>query len=382
MPRQTTGGTQFSQPRADCARPRWLLGLTSLTPIVSVLLASWGFSAGEWPAPRPAAAQEGTAPLTSPAPAASRRSDTPGQHASQGNQTTPDAAGAPKLEDFEERRGPFSFAGQSFAAILRYKRLPGDRSADSQALASLEIRDATEAVQYQRSFPHAVENGAFVETCSADIRVLAGSNGSGLLIDSGCLPSAPLGGGPWQIVGLVGRKLKPFGKPLVTDGKLGKLVPGAIDHVGDVTQILPDVLEIRVWTGYFFVPVPVHVHWLEAKLTLALRCMYQTGHGVAEEGCEMPAEEAELAPRQQEMTFVRLFRESNERTGPPAHVVVKKDSKVEIRAGKVLITWEEGPEVVRLAVGEDVWVKVRIDGKEGWIHTPEDLNAVGLFASG
>jgi hypothetical protein len=67
--------------------------------------------------------------------------------------------------------------------------------------------------------------------------------------------------------------------------------------------------------------------------------------------------------------------------GPPAHVVVKQDSQLEVVAGKVLVTWEEGPEAVHLSVGEDVWVKVRIDGKESWIHTPEDLN-VGLFASG
>ena len=82
------------------------------------------------------------------------------------------------------------------------------------------------------------------------------------------------------------------------------------------------------------------------------------------------------------MTFVRLFQESNSRTGPPAHVVVKKDSKLEVLAGKLLVTWQEGPDAVNLSVDEDVWVKVRIDGKEGWIHTPEDLNAIGLFASG
>lgn len=95
----------------------------------------------------------------------------------------------------------------------------------------------------------------------------------------------------------------------------------------------------------------------------------------------MPAEEAQPAPREQEMTFVRMFQESNQRSGPPAHVVVKKDSRVEVVAGKVLSTWE-GPEAVHLSVGEDLWVKVRIDGKEGWIHTPEDLNTIGLFASG
>ena len=106
----------------------------------------------------------------------------------------------------------------------------------------------------QESFPRAIEKGAFSEICSADVRLLSGSNGKGLLIDSGCMPSAPLSGGPWQIFGVV--------------------------------------------------------------------------------------------------------------------------------AGKVLITWEEFPEAIHLSVGEDIWVKVRIDGKEGWIHTPEDLNAIGLFASG
>jgi hypothetical protein len=212
--------------------------------------------------------------------------------------------------------------------------------------------------------------------------LLRGSNGTGLLIESGCLPSAPLSGGPWQIVGVVGGKLVPFGKPLVTVGKWGEFVPGVIKRTGNLTQILLDVLRFQVWTGYFFVSVPVRIDWREGKLALAQRCMYQTGRGFAEGGCEVPVDEARVACRQQEMTFVRMFRESNERSGPPAHVVVKMDSKVEVVAGKVDIIWGEGPEAVTISVGEDVRVKVRIDGKEGWIHTLEDLNAVGLFASG
>ncbi len=63
-------------------------------------------------------------------------------------------------------------------------------------------------------------------------------------------------------------------------------------------------------------------------------------------------------------------------------MVVKKDSKVEILAGKALITWQEGNGVISIGVGDDVWVKVRIDGKVGWIHTVEDLNAIGLYQSG
>jgi len=291
-------------------------------------------------------------------------------------------AGTRKLEDVEEHKGPFTLAGLNFTVGLHYTRLPDQTGPDSQALASLEIRDAAGNVHYQESFPHAVENGAFLETCSADVRLLSGSNGKGLLIDSGCLPSAPLSGGPWRIMGVVRGKLVSFGKPLVTEGTLGEFVPGAINRMGPVTQTLPDMLKIRVWTGYFFVSVPVRVDWLQGRLALGQHCLYQTGHGMAEEGCEMPAEEAQPAPREQDMTFVRLFQESNSRVGPPAHVVVKKDSKLEVLAGKLLVTWQEGPEAVNLSVDEDVWVKVRIDGKEGWIHTPEDLNAIGLFASG
>jgi hypothetical protein len=289
---------------------------------------------------------------------------------------------AQELQDIEDRQGPFSLAGRDFTVVLHYKRSPRGGGLDSRALVSLDIRDAAGAVQYQESFPYAVEDGTFSETCSADVRLLRGSNGTGLLIESGCLPSAPLAGGPWRIVGVVRGKLVPFGKPLVTEGKLGEFVPGAINRAGNLTLILPDVLSLRVWTGYFFVSVPVRIDWREGKLALGQRCMYQTGRGFAEGGCEVPVDEARVTRMQQEMTFVRLFRESNERSGPPAHVVVKIDSKVEVVAGKVAIIWDEGPEAVSISVGEDVWVKVRIDGKEGWIHTPEDLNAVGLFASG
>ena len=296
--------------------------------------------------------------------------------------TAASRSSAQELQDIEDRQGPFSLSGQDFTVVLHYKRSSRGGGMDSLALVSLDIRDAAGTVQYQESFSYAVEGGAFSETCSADVRLLRGSNGIGLLIESGCLPSAPLTGGPWRIVGVVGGNLVPFGKPLVTEGEWGEFVPGTVKRTGNLTQVLPDVFSLRVWTGYFFVTIPVRIDWREGKLALGQRCMYQTGRGFAEEGCEVPVDEARITHRQQEMTFVRMFRESNERSGPPAHIVVKMDSKVEVVAAKVAIIWDEGPEAVSVSVGEDIWVKIRIDGQEGWIHTPEDLNAIGLFASG
>jgi hypothetical protein len=282
----------------------------------------------------------------------------------------------------EVREGPFSIAGQTFVVLLHYKQLADTASEESQTLASMEIANAAGEVQYREPFRYSVEGKEFSETCTADVEFLAGNSGQGLLLDVGCLPSAPLSGGPWEIFGVVNGKFMPIGKPLVTEGEFGKFVPGAINRIGTATQILPDILQVRVWTGYFFVSIPVRVNWFQGKLELAQHCFYQTGHGFAEGGCEMPVEEVQRSASDQDLTFVRLFPESNEDIGPPAHVVVKKESQVEILATKVMTTWDEGTDSIELGVGDDIWVKVRIDGKEGWLHTVEDLNAIGLYQSG
>ena len=82
------------------------------------------------------------------------------------------------------------------------------------------------------------------------------------------------------------------------------------------------------------------------------------------------------------MTFVRLFAEAHEAFGIPAHVVVKKDSKVEILATEAQVVWTEGADAVDITVADDPWLKVRIDGKEGWVHTQEDFQAIGLPQTG
>src|SRR5689334_16995316 len=98
----------------------------------------------------------------------------------------PSQGAAPKLEEVEDRKGPFTLDGQNFTVVLRSVRIAGAAGPDTQALASMEIRDSGGRVQHQETFPHAVENGAFAEWCSVDVRLLAGNAGRGLLVDSGC----------------------------------------------------------------------------------------------------------------------------------------------------------------------------------------------------
>jgi hypothetical protein len=359
----------------------------SIRSVSGVLLLFAAFSVGRRQAPqrstipqKPARAVAGSASVATQASLPQRESPAP--NIQQVSQTATHSSGKPELQDVEERKGPFTFGGQTFTVVAHNKRVDGKQGEFALALASLDIADAAGAVLHHEEFPHPVENGEFTETCSVSVNPITGSNGAGLLLDTGCLPSAPMSGGPWQIFGIVNGKLSPIGKPLHAEGEMGDFVPGKVNHMGNLTQILPDELRIRLFTGYFFVSVRVRVNWMQGKLALAQHCLYQTGHGMAEGGCEMPIEGVERHPGEQDLTFVRMFTESNEQIGPPAHVVVKKDSRVEILAGKVLATWEEGEDGIGLGVADDIWVKVRIDGKEGWIHSEEDLQAIGLYRAG
>jgi hypothetical protein len=274
-------------------------------------------------------------------------------------------------------------AATHLTVVRHYKQLRGRTGPDAEALAALDIVSDDQTIQYHEDVPYAVEDGSFSESCEIGVQPIVGSMGRGVLLDTSCLPSAPLSGGPWQILGLTGGQLVPVGKPLMTEGEFGAFVPGAVTRIGTITRILADTLTVRVWTGYFFATVPIRIDWLHGTLTLAQHCFYQTGHGPAEEGCEGPVQSVERHPVSADLTFVRLFVESRESGGTPAHVVVKPDSRVEFLASKVRVRWEDARDAVHLGVDDgDLWLKVRVDGHEGWIHTDEDFSALGLQVSG
>jgi len=344
---------------------------------LSILLALAGFSAGCKQMPPSATEHQVAAravPASTPAQAATPQRETSLPKTTQAAPLAASPAEQLGVKDTEERKGSFTIKGQTFTVVQRLKHT-GQNEVFDETLALLEIVDSGGVVRYRDDFAYAAENGGY---CGASVKAISGSNGAGFLLDMACDASEPDSGGPWQILSVANGKISPLGKPFSASGQIVDFVPGEIKKIGNLTQIQPDELRIRLFTGYFYVTVALRVGWWEGGLALAQHCFYQTGHGFAPDGCEMPVEDVERHPIEQELTFARMFGESNAR-GVPEHMVIKKDSQVEILAGKVLVTLEESKSGIDLGVGPDIWVKVRIDGKEGWIHTEEDLQAVGLY---
>jgi hypothetical protein len=302
------------------------------------------------------------------------------QQTSSSNSPQTTNTASPLLEDVERRGEPFQIGNQTYTAVSHYKRIKGKTDGDNEAITLLEIRDASGAIAYQESFSYSFDKGGFDDFCFASTKVLPGSMGNWLLVSSECLPDAPLSGGPWQILGVANNKLVPWGKPLTTQGKWLRFVPGNVSKIGAATSFGFDMIELKVWTGNFFVTLPVRIDFHDPKLEPGVRCFSATGRGLAESGCEVPVE-ANRDPAGDD-TFVRLFPEPAEGGGTPSHLIIHKNSTVEFLAANVGIVFDDSDGSISLGVADDAWLKVRIDGKIGWIHTQEDFEAIGLHFSG
>jgi hypothetical protein len=302
--------------------------------------------------------------------------------------------GNPPMEDTEQHLGPFSIRGQDFSVVLHEKRLPGATDPRfAQTLSSIEIRDATGALAYQKSFQFGIEEGKLERSLKASAGLLSGKYFTGLLISYRLKLDIGDDAEAWQIFGYQDGRYKPqdarfrlFDKPLRSDYPMGN--PTAemkiVTPNGIVTKPMTpegETFEFRVWTGNFYVMLPVGVNFAHGKLYPSKRCFGTGGAkpGMHEIGCDLQVE-AERKPPDAEMTFLRLYLGEEPNEGEVLHLVLDKNSKVQILKSNAYIDWGLAGDLMQVAFRE-LWLKVRIDDddqKEGWIHSDEDFAAIGL----
>jgi hypothetical protein len=300
-----------------------------------------------------------------------------------------------KLEDVEQRLGPFSFHGETFTVVLHEKHMPGARDPlFSQTLDTVEVRDATGAVQYQRVFKFGVEGERFERSLTASARLLSGKYFAGLLISYRLRLASGENAEAWQVFGYQDGRYKAqdarfriFDKPIRGDyGANTSTEMQLVTPTGVVTKpVTPEgeIFEFRVWTGNFYLILPVGVDFAHGKLRPGIRCAGTGGGkpGMHEIGCDMRVE-AGRKPPEAETTFLRVLNDSEPGQGEPLHLVLDKNSKVAILKANAFVDWGLSGDLMQVAF-RDLWLQVRIDGDEqkmGWIHTNEDFAAIGLPA--
>jgi len=313
----------------------------------------------------------------------------------QANTTTAKVyTGDPPLEDIQQRLGPFPIEGQNFSVVLHEKRLPGAiDSRFSQTLQTIEIRDEKDAVLYEKTFTFGIEKGKLERSLKASASLLSGKYFTGLLITYRLKLSTGEDAEAWQVFGRQdGRykaqdvKFRIFDKPLRSDYPMGN-PPAEIKVVtpnGVITKPMTpegETFEFRVWAGNFYVMLPVGVNFARGKLYPSRRCF---GTGGAKPGMREISRgirvEAERKPPDAEMTFLRLYRGEEPGEGQVLHLVLDRNSKIQILEASAYVDWGLAGDLMQVAFRE-LWLKVRIDEddqKEGWIHSDDDFAAIGL----
>ncbi|HKU27049.1 MAG TPA: hypothetical protein VJQ54_16355 [Candidatus Sulfotelmatobacter sp.] len=294
-----------------------------------------------------------------------------------------------KIVTSERTLGPFQVQNQSFTFVEHMQSIDRQphNSNDDETVEWWELRDAAGNAVYHQQLGVSLQNGSFEDTESVGARELKTRLGQGILVDGSSLPSAPEYSGWFQVFGLFNGKLVPFGPPMSTDGEfLGEaedsFQPSVMFRGQQPQTVTRDVLNFRVWTGNFSIIYPVLIDWIQAKVRPAWTCYRMTAKGMAA-SCTYKVQIDSATRLSKDLTFVRLYAEPEEGF-PVKHVVVKPDSKVEYLEGQMRVDWSETKDNISIGVGEgsDIWLHVRIDGEEGWIHTQEDFDAVGLPQSG
>ncbi len=283
---------------------------------------------------------------------------------------TPDAsqnddAPTPSPSSYTRTLGPYSIDGANFTvklAVICYKaaRHPGPCNEDDQeTVKSLKIEDAAGKTSFHRSFPVAFAHQ--VERHVVEVTRLEGASHQALEFQYEQLPSHVNAGVSIQVFGLRGGTLQALNDdPLEFYGGLGELPAGSTE---DSRRLLAgDALPIFVLTNYFYILQPVHLNFTDFRLD-----PQDTG--------EFEVAQQPLYRRKAEVQadgYIHLYASPDEGATQTGVAVTPQSSVQVLRA-----IFRRSPSEQHSSAS-DTWVKVSVDGKEGWIIGIDDYTALGL----
>jgi hypothetical protein len=264
--------------------------------------------------------------------------------------------------------GPFSVDGRNFTVelnVICYKDSPHPgmcNEDDEETVKSVKIQDGGGRTRFDKSFRVAFMHQ--LERYNVTATLLNGSKHQALEIVYEKLPSHADTGVSIQLFGLRGGKLQAFnGDPLEFYGRLGELPPG---QQKDSKNLLPgDILPIYTLTNYFYILVPVHVDWKSFDLE-------EQSAGEFDVVQQRPYERN---PDIQSDGFVHLHSSPNQNSDD-AGVNVTPKSDVRVLKAR----FRKGPPEEHDSPNE-MWLKVSVDGKIGWILGLDDYTAIGLSSA-
>lgn len=248
------------------------------------------------------------------------------------------------------------------------------RHAGEETVRRFRIIDEGGVVQFEEEQPEpeAAPHG-FRRTVAVAVHPVSGASGAALLLERQQLPSAPLTGVTLQLLGERDGRLQPLAPPL---SYYGVMQEPSDDGAGTFVLDEGDLLYLDLWRYHFGATLP---------LRLRLSCMPGSDRCIEPAPGRLAGDtvfgtlDVTVNMREPEAgEFITLYAEPGAESGQRVPVHADSDIQVVEAAARVSLRSSDTLDVIL----RNEHLRIRIDGREGWIRGPEAFEAIGLPAAG
>jgi hypothetical protein len=264
--------------------------------------------------------------------------------------------------------GPFVLHQKSFTVkvteLTAVNRLAKSRILMwEKTVSEILITDQGGKIHFEERYDVPLHSNGFEYSISIQAHKLEGSSGEGIILKQDAVPSAPGSGRAIRIFALTEGLLKPVSPWLTVYGGRQKLLAA-----GDSTLRLPegDRINFSVWAMFFGVVVPVSVDLEGGTVSIP-------------EGINSYRVEAEGPIFLKDPEPVPLYLEPTKST-KTVTVSVSRESRIQYLEARTRAGFF-GERVREVGISEP-WLKVRVDGVEGWVTGNNGFISVGLTPAG
>lgn len=251
--------------------------------------------------------------------------------------------------------GPFEVGKSRITVILDITGQEGS----SPLYNSIEIKDETGKSYYKKVIGSSAESHTNIE----EICKLEGKSGEGLIIYFDTEPNAPPAGKSFQVFGMEKSILKPLSVPINVYGKLEQLTRGKSKETEKLFD--GDVISVDVWKGLIGVKVPLAVDFRKLTITPLKNEGIFDIYFITTPG--------------KPVALPDFFYQDHTINAKVERIKETEGVNVEFLNAYAAVQLRKQNNGQELDIDvSNLWLKVKINGREGWIYDLNDFNMLGL----
>lgn len=273
-----------------------------------------------------------------------------------------------KIESYGEKIGPFVLNNRELTFFLKYKRPSHDGVESEKTVEGFEVRDEDRRLYHQETFGTPGldgERGSFETNIGMKVFKLEGESGEGLIVYYDIQPNDPPAGAAFQVFGLKDDKLEPLSPVISVYGSIDPLPSGGSENA---LRLLPgDMIQVHQSVDHLNLRIPFVVDFQKSNVRLA-----------QSSGLFDFAIPGQNPPKEGEVPFFSDFRPGAEKEA----VVLKGTEEIKFMNAYAEVRVKDDPVWNRSLAVSNLWLKVAIGEKEGWVTGKESYARLGLQGRG